>query len=57
MRDINQELKSELSKLVNNIKMNSQNKQKHLKTQQKIKKLQQNQKLLLQRIEHLSKMI
>jgi hypothetical protein len=57
MLDINQELKSELSKLVNNIKMNSQNKQKHLKTQQKIKKLQQNQKLLLQRIEQLSKMI
>ena len=56
MRDINQELKSELSKLVNNIKTNTQNKQKHLKTQQKIKTLQQKQKLLLQQIEQLSKM-
>ena len=57
MQDVNKELKSELSKLVNNMKMNTRNKQKHIKTQQKIKALQKHQRLLLQQIEHLSKLI
>jgi|APSaa5957512535_1039671.scaffolds.fasta_scaffold500360_2 hypothetical protein len=57
MRDVNKQLKSELSKLVNNMKMSTRNKQKHIRTQQKIKTLQKNQLLLLQRIEHLSNMV
>ena len=57
MRDVNKELKIELSKLINNMKMNTRNKQKHIKTEQKIKTLQKNQLLLLQRIEQLSDII
>ena len=57
MRDVNKQLKSELSKLVNNMKMSTRNKQKHIRTQQKIKTLQKQQHLLLERIEQLSNIV
>lgn len=57
MKDIKRQLKKELSELVNHIKMNTRNKQKHAKTQHKIKRLQDNQQLLLRQIEQLSKII
>ena len=57
MKDINQQLKKELSELINKIKIDTRNKQKHAKTQRKIERLQKNQQLLLQHIEQLSKII
>jgi hypothetical protein len=57
MKDTNKKLRNELSILVNHIKEYTCNKQNNLKTQEKIKRLQKNQELLLQKINRLSKII
>ena len=57
MKDTNKKLRNELSILVNHIKECTSNKQNNLKTQKKIKRLQKNQELLLQKINRLSKII
>jgi hypothetical protein len=54
---INHKLKSELSILVNNFKTSSKNTVDNRQMKQKIKQLQKQQHLLLQRILSLSKMI
>tara|TARA_R110002074_G_scaffold319170_1_gene489592 strand:- start:96 stop:272 length:177 start_codon:yes stop_codon:yes gene_type:complete len=57
MQDVNKQLKSELSKLVTHMKANTINQKKTAEMKRKIKTLQKQQHLLLERIEQLSNIV
>ena len=57
MQDVNKQLKSELSKLVTHMKENTINQKKTTEMKRKIKTLQKQQHLLLERIEQLSNIV
>jgi hypothetical protein len=57
MQDVNKQLKSELSKLVTHMKENTINQKKTAEMKRKIKTLQKQQHLLLERIEQLSNIV
>jgi len=57
MQDVNKQLKSELSKLVTHMKANTINQKKTTEMKRKIKTVQKQQHLLLERIEQLSNIV
>ena len=57
MQDVNKQLKSELSKLVTHMKENTINQKTTAEMKRKIKTLQKQQHLLLERIEQLSNIV
>ena len=57
MRDVNKELKIELSKLVTHMKANNINQMNTAEMKRKINTLQTQQHLLLERLEQLSNMV
>jgi hypothetical protein len=57
MQDVNKELQSELSILVNHIRTNTKNKKGTHQMKLKISKLQKQQHILLERIVNLSRMM